>query len=92
MFKLIMPAVTGLAAAFGCMEEAIAASPERAETGGIMQLQRDPEIAVREEFAHFEAKGTIEAYELFIARHPDHQLAEEARQRIAAIRRGERGN
>ena len=57
------------------------------KTGGIMPLPPDHEKAVRFEFDRFAARGTIEAYELFIARHPDHALAREARRRIAAMRK-----
>lgn len=55
--------------------------------GGAMAPVQDYEIAIRSEFAQFEADGTIEAYETFIARHPDHPLAEEAKRRIEALRR-----
>ena len=48
---------------------------------------QDYEIAIRSEFAHFESIGTIEAYETFIARHPDHALAVEAKRRIEVLRR-----
>lgn len=48
---------------------------------------RDPEIAVREEFALAESRGTAEAYRLFAARHPDHALAAEARRRAEALER-----
>lgn len=57
-------------------------------TGGTMAgdhseplpLPRDPNIAVMEEYKLFKKRGTREALELFIARHPDHALAERARQ------------
>ena len=42
---------------------------------------RDPEVAVREEFELALDKGTIEAIDLFIIRHPDSDLAAAARNR-----------
>lgn len=52
-------------------------------TGGIMQRPSDPQAAVRSEYARLKAKGTREALELFIARHPDHPLAMEAKEEIS---------
>ena len=43
----------------------------------------DIEAAVRAEFTIAEDKGTREAYERFIRRHPDHALADTARERLA---------
>lgn len=43
---------------------------------------RDGEIAIREEYDLALQKNTAEALELFIARHPDHPLAQEAQQRL----------
>ncbi|AOF90087.1 hypothetical protein BSY16_1111 [Sinorhizobium sp. RAC02] len=51
-------------------------------TGGTMILPTDPEIVIEAEYKNFKAKGTREALELFIARHPDHPLAEQAREDI----------
>jgi hypothetical protein len=45
-----------------------------------MRKARDPEIAVCEEFAAARAKRTRAAYDLFIARHPEHRLAKAARE------------
>jgi hypothetical protein len=47
---------------------------------------RDPEVAVREEYALAIARGTDEALDFFIARHSEHRLAEQAR-RVLAQRR-----
>ena len=41
-------------------------------------ISRDPELAVREEFERLRATGTREALIHFIARHPQHSLAEDA--------------
>jgi hypothetical protein len=43
----------------------------------------DIEAAVRSEFNSAVKKGTREAYERFIRRHPDHPLAEKAREALA---------
>jgi hypothetical protein len=40
---------------------------------------RDPNIAVREELEAARHAGTVAAYDLFIARHPEHRLAQVAR-------------
>jgi len=40
---------------------------------------RDGNIAISEEFLAAKQKNTTEAYELFIARHPNHILAKEAK-------------
>lgn len=49
--------------------------------------QRDPDIAVQEEFGMAESGNTAQGWRLFIARHPDHPLAAEARKRLAASKR-----
>lgn len=43
----------------------------------------DIEAAVQSEYARVQAKGTREAYERFIRRHPDHPLAVKAREALA---------
>lgn len=40
---------------------------------------RDGNIAIRQELEAARRTGTVEAYDLFIARHPNHPLAEIAR-------------
>lgn len=52
-------------------------------TGGIMAPGPDIEAAVQSEYDGVVSKGTREAYERFIRRHPDHPLAEKARDVIA---------
>lgn len=42
-------------------------------------LARDADIAVREEYEAARQQRTVQALELFIARHPDHPLAGVAR-------------
>ena len=46
---------------------------------GVAAPARDGEIAIREEFELLKERGTREAMELFILRHPNHPLAAEAK-------------
>lgn len=46
---------------------------------------RDGNIAIREELDAARAAGSIAAYDLFIARHPDHPLARTARRERARL-------
>lgn len=48
---------------------------------------RDPEIAVAEEYQAARQRGTAQALELFIARHPDSAYAEKARAELRRARR-----
>lgn len=47
---------------------------------------RDGNVAIAEELCAARAKATRAAYDLFIARHPDHPLAETARKERAALK------
>jgi hypothetical protein len=60
---------------------------DRAATGPARTTPaaRDPKIAVAEEFELARKRGTTEALELFILRHPDDPLAEQARDLIQRI-------
>ena len=49
---------------------------------------RDGNIAIQQELDAARRAGTLEAYDLFIARHPEHPLAETARRERRQI--GER--
>ncbi|HEX8526290.1 hypothetical protein [Allosphingosinicella sp.] len=51
---------------------------------------RDGNIAIAEELEAARRKGTVAAYDLFLARHPDHKLAETARRERARLRGGAR--
>lgn len=51
-----------------------------------MQPPSDPEKAVHLEFQEMERRGTPEAYELFMERHPGHPLAAEALRRLQEMR------
>lgn len=44
-----------------------------------LPLPRDGDVAVREELEAARRAGTVQAYDLFIARHGDHPLARVAR-------------
>ncbi|MDR6758214.1 regulator of sirC expression with transglutaminase-like and TPR domain [Mycoplana sp. BE70] len=50
-------------------------------------MQKGPNAgeAIAAEYARLKAKGTREALELFIERHPDDPLAEKARQEIERL-------
>ena len=87
MSKSCMLAAGLLTILAGTVDIVSTSSAKQGETGGIMQPPPDYEAVIRSEFATFEQRGTVEAYELFIARHPDHPLAEKARARIAQLRR-----
>lgn len=58
------------------------AAPERT-----MPPARNPEIAVEEEYNIARGRGTAEALELFIARHPESALAERARAELLKLKR-----
>lgn len=75
--KMTMVATTSLILA--------AAGEAPAGTGGIMARPSDPEKAVQAEYENLKSKGTREALELFIARHPDHPLADRARAEIKGL-------
>lgn len=51
---------------------------------------RDPDIAVREEFEQAARTATIDAWRLFLARHPDHALAAPAKAKLAALEAAQR--
>ncbi|WP_314955532.1 hypothetical protein [Bradyrhizobium cosmicum] len=48
---------------------------------------RDPSVAVAEEYEGARRKDTVEAYELFIARHGDDPLAAKARDDLKRLSR-----
>ena len=59
-------------------------APAAGETGA--NVARDGNIAIHEEFVTATEKNTIEAYELFIARHPDHPLTAQATEKLNKLR------
>ena len=52
-----------------------------------MPMARDPSAAVTEEYEAARRKGTQAAFELFIARHGDDPLAEQARSELKRLSR-----
>lgn len=84
MSRAVALALSGLLLCSGALlgpaalkEEAMAQGPRHSEP---IPLPRDGEVAIREEFEAARRAGTREAYDLFIARHPQHALAATARQ------------
>jgi hypothetical protein len=57
------------------------ASPS-SSSGGTMQKGPNAREAIAAEYARLKARGTREALELFIERHPGDPLAEEAKEEI----------
>ena len=62
--------------------ESSTARPERT-----MPPSRNPDIAVAEEYEIARRRGTAEALELFIARHPESSLAKRARAELEQMKR-----
>ena len=77
-----------------CAAFAAAIGADGATGGSVKTSQiapaRDGNIAIREEYCAARKAGTVEAYDLFIARHPDHPLADRARRERARIERDRR--
>ena len=75
------------AAAVGC-----AAEEEKMSAQGTPSAQvppaRDGDVAIQEELDAARRAGSLEAYDLFIARHPGHRLATVAREERARIAGG----
>lgn len=80
------PAMAGTADAAESGKEAGkgAGSAGRAST---MPMARDPSAAVAEEYEAARREGTREAFELFLARHGDDPLAEQARAELKRLSR-----
>ena len=69
-----------------CLLAVAAPPPGDAREGSTdMRRARDGNIAIREELDAARRAATAEAYDLFIARHPHHPLAEVARQERACL-------
>jgi hypothetical protein len=70
------------------MAKAIAsdAKPDTA-AANTMPPARDPQLAVEEEYQMARRKNTVQALELFIARHPDNPLAAKARADLRSLSR-----
>ena len=74
----------GLAAALGVLAPAAGAMETPVEKNEIAPA-RDGDIAIRQELEAARKAATLAAYDLFIARHPRHPLAEIARRERAAL-------
>lgn len=51
----------------------------------VMQKPGDPEKAIESEYETLKGRGTREALELFITRHPDHPLAAKAQEELKRL-------
>ena len=69
------------------VEKAKADDSGKAARASSMPMARDPAVAVAEEYEAARRKGTREALELFIARHGDAPLAEQARAELKRLSR-----
>lgn len=69
------------------VEKAKADENGKARRAPSMPMARDPAAAVAEEYEAARRKGTREALELFIARHGDDPLAEQARAELKRLSR-----
>lgn len=82
--RLAAAALFGLIlAGAGCPNGAGVKQPETRST--VLRPSGDPNLAVQHELDAARRAGTLEAYDLFLARHGDHPLAETARRERAAI-------
>jgi hypothetical protein len=66
-----------------------ATSPDgtiRTSRGKTVPPARDPKVAVEEEYELARKRGTADALELFVRRHPDDPLAEKARRELERLR------
>jgi hypothetical protein len=82
-FRLGIRLVTVLACAAGpgdALRAEGTLTVTQAPRSPVMPRARDGSIAIQEELDAARRAGTREAYDLFIARHPDHPLATTARQ------------
>jgi hypothetical protein len=71
------------------MAKAIAsdAKPDSAAPAKAMPPARDPKLAVEEEYQMARRQNSVQALELFIARHPDDPLAARARADLRSLSR-----
>jgi len=82
--KLAAAALFGFAlAGAGCPEGNDMARREMRSTD--QPRPRDGNVAIQEELDAARRAGTLEAFDLFLARHPDHPLAAAARRERAQI-------
>ncbi|WP_275790931.1 hypothetical protein [Pararhizobium gei] len=77
-----LPFAALLSVLFAALSPVHSAAQTPEKTDGIMAPGPDIEAAVKSEYDRAVRKGTREAYHRFIRRHPDHPLANEARDRL----------
>lgn len=80
------PVMVGKAKADDSAKES-AKQSAKAGRAASMPMARDPSAAVAEEYEAARRRGTREAFELFIARHGDDPLAEQARAELKRLSR-----
>jgi hypothetical protein len=85
--RLAALALAGLALAGARPAEGADVTRRPPPRSTVLPLPRDGDIAVREELDAARRAGTLAAYDLFLARHPDHKLAPAARRERAALAR-----
>lgn len=75
------PLLTAVAvfAATACQNNSEAAPPAMDTSGRSANTHRGGDVAIREEFDAARRAASIGAWDLFLARHPEHPLAAEAR-------------
>jgi len=69
------------------MTKGASADEGKAVRGRTTPPARDPKIAVKEEYEIARERGTVQALELFILRHPDDPLAAKARADLRLLSR-----
>lgn len=65
----------------------LAMSRTQTATASTIAPARDGNIAIQEELDAARSAGTVEAYELFLNRHPDHSLSKVAREELDRLRK-----
>jgi hypothetical protein len=69
------------------MSKSASAEEAKSVRGSVTPPARDPKIAVEEEYQLARQRGTAQALELFISRHPDDPLADKARADLKSLSR-----
>lgn len=85
--RIAAVAIAGLALAGARCPEGADLNKQRPVRSTDLPRPRDGDIAIREELDAARRAGTLAAYDLFLARHPRHALAEVARREREALPR-----
>lgn len=83
--RLAFPLLAGLALAGGDIAGAAMTRKPNPGRSTDQPRPRDGDVAIRQELDAARRAGTRAAYDLFLARHPDHPLAATARRERAAM-------